>query len=117
MRHTLIKTKLHIHQHRNSRNLSYILISTCVGFQLYAAAQGFIYFTKAVLCSKYELPAVGDGIIASLLIYERRHGDTIGKAMDLRFTGLGFESWLGTIVGGCDVGKLLTPVCLSHQAV
>jgi len=31
--------------------------------------------------------------------------------MDLQFTGRGFKSWLSTL------GKLLTPMCLYHQAV
>ena len=46
------------------------------------------------------------------------HGGAIGSATDLQYTGRRFDSWLGSghhcIVA---LGKLLTPVCLCHQAV
>jgi len=39
----------------------------------------------------------------------------IGRASDLRFKG--YELWLGVTVHHLPLGKLLTPVCLCHQAV
>ena len=39
------------------------------------------------------------------------------RASDLRFTGPEFESWLNIIDYIVALGKLLTRVCLYHQAV
>jgi len=44
------------------------------------------------------------------------HGDTMGTALDLRSTGHWFISCSGQS-GVTALGKLLTPMCLCHQAV
>ena len=68
-------------------------------------------------CQRGYISDLGVGLFVNTrLCFDSWHGGAKGRALDLRSTGRGFKSYSGQSYV-TTLGKLLTPMCLCHQAV